>query len=184
MFTVLLLGATFPGMAREGSAKGQMDSKLAYLHSNSLRAHPDPKPTIFTEQEINSFIAGGGLTLPAGVKSVRFEGQPGVITAYAKVDFDQVRAGSRSMNPLLSVFSGIHDVVVVAHGEAEHGEAIVHIDSVSLDGVEVPNFLLALFAQKFIAPKHPNLGVDSRFELPERIDSATVGVHLLTVRQK
>lgn len=161
-----------------------MQQKLDALHSNSLRERPDPRPTVFTEQEINAFIAAGGLKLPAGVESLRFAGQPGVVTTFAKVDFDKVRAGSRSMNPLLAVFSGVHDVVAVAHGSAAHGEATVHIDSVALDDVEVPNFALAMFAAKFITPQHPNLGMDSHFALPERIDSATVGSHVLTAQQK
>ena len=161
-----------------------MEEKLAYLQKNSVQQRPTSQPVQFTEQEINAFIAGGGLKLPTGVESLRFEGLPGVITTYARVDFDQVRAGSHSMNPLLSIFSGLHDVVAVAHGEAAHGEARIHIDSVSLDGVEVPNFALALFAQRFIQPKHPELGIDSHFTLPERLDSAGVGAHLLTVQQK
>lgn len=181
---VLLMAAAFPATAPKLSPKTSMEQKLAYLQKNSLQAHPDPRPTEFTEQEINAYIAGGGLKLPTGVQSLRFEGQPGVITSYAKVDFDQVRAGSHSMNPLLSIFSGVHDVVVVAHGEATHGEAAIHVDSVSLDGVEIPNFVLALFAQKFITSKYPNLGVDSHFSLQERIDTAIVGAHRLTVQQK
>ncbi len=184
LLTAVALLATTPKSSTKTSPKASMEQKLAYLHKNSLRAHPDPQPTQFTEEEINGFIAGGGLKLPAGVQSLRFEGQPGVITSYAKVDFDQVRAGSHSMNPLLSVFSGLHDVVVVAHGQATHGEATLHVDSVSLDGAEVPNFVLSLFVEKFITSKYPNLGIDSHFSLPERIDTATVGVHRLTVQQK
>ena len=190
---VLLMTATLPGQPQKApsasSAKASsatsMEQKLAHLHKNSLQAHPDLQPIQFTEQEINVYIAGGkGLKLPAGVQSLRFEGQPGVITSYAKVDFDEVRAGSRSMNPLLSIFSGVHDVVVIAHGVGVHGEAAIHIDSVSLDGVDVPNFVLVLFAEKFITSKYPKLGIDSRFSLPERIDTAKVGAHQLTVQQK
>jgi hypothetical protein len=161
-----------------------MEQKLAYLRENSVRAQADPRPTEFTEQEINAFLANGGLKLPAGVQSLRFEGQPGVVTSFAKIDFEEVRAGGRSMNPLLSIFSGRHDVVVVAHGQGARGEATLHIDAVRIDEVEVPNFLLVLFAQRFITPKYPELGVDSRFRLPARIDTATVGAHVLTVRQK
>ena len=181
LFLLLTLVAASSSSA---SPKASMEQKLAYLQKNSEQPHPDPKPSQFKEQEINDYIAGGGVKLPAGVESLRLEGMASVVTAYTKVDFDQVHAGSHSMNPLLSIFSGLHDVVVVAHGEGVHGEATVHIDSVTLDGVEVPNFLIGLFAEKFIQPKHPNLGVDSRFALPERIDNATVGTHVLTVQQK
>jgi hypothetical protein len=50
--------------------------------------------------------------------------------------------------------------------------------------VEVPIFALVLFADKFIRPKHPELGIDSRFALPARVDSAIVGLHQLAIQQK
>ena len=62
--------------------------------------------------------------------------------------------------------------------------SIVHVDSVSLDGVEIPRFVLQLFVEKYLQPKYPNVGLDSRFGLPDRIDTAIVGQHRLTVAQK
>jgi hypothetical protein len=100
------------------------------------------------------------------------------------VDFDRIRAGVRSSNPLLSIFSGVHDVVVATHAYGAGGQGYVHVDSVSLDGVGVPRFLLQLFVEKYLQPKYPQLGLDSRFSLPDRIDTATVGQHKLTVTQK
>jgi hypothetical protein len=35
-----------------------------------------------------------------------------------------------------------------------------------------------------ITPKYPQVGVDSQFALPDRIDIATVGLHKLTLTQK
>jgi hypothetical protein len=58
------------------------------------------------------------------------------------------------------------------------------VDSVSLDGVEVPEFVLQLFVEKYLKPKYPNIGLDSRFALPARVDAATVGLHRVTVTQK
>ena len=184
LLLLALLSANDVTLLSASASKDGMEQELDYLKKNSEKTRPDPRPVQFTEQEINAFVAGGGVKLPAGVQSLRFQGRAGVITAFAKVNFDQVRAGSHSYNPLLSVFSGLHDVVVVAHGEATHGEAKIHVDSVSLDEVEVPNFVLSLFVEKFIQPKHPELGIDSRFPLPERIDSAIIGERLLTVQQK
>jgi hypothetical protein len=48
----------------------------------------------------------------------------------------------------------------------------------------VPRFLLNLFVEKYLQPKYPELGLDSRFSLPDRIDSAVVGPHQLTIIQK
>jgi hypothetical protein len=43
---------------------------------------------------------------------------------------------------------------------------------------------LEYFVSKYITPKYPNIGLDSQFRLPNRIDTATVGYHKLTVTQK
>jgi hypothetical protein len=118
------------------------------------------------------------------VKSVVFQEQPGIVTGTSRVDFDQLKAGKNSYNPLLSIFSGLHDVVVTAHAYGVKGEGLVHVDSVSLDGVEVPQFVLELFVEKYLKPKYPDIGIDSRFALPARVDAATIGLHRVTLTQK
>jgi hypothetical protein len=160
------------------------ESKLQNLQNNGAQAHPDPAPTEFSEQEINAFFASGNVELPAGVQSVILQEQPGVVVGTSRVDFDQVRTGKNSYNPLLSAFRGLHDVVVKAHARAEHGQGLVQVDSVSIDGVEVPRFVLELFVEKYLAPKYPNIGIDSRFALPARVDAAIVGLHKVTLTQK
>ena len=161
-----------------------MERKLQHLESNAAQAHPDPAPTEFTEQEINAYFESGNVKLPAGVRSVVFQAQPGAVTATSRVDFDQLKAGRNSYNPLLTIFSGLHDIIVTAHAYGAGGQGLVHVDSVSLDGVEVPPFVLQLFVDKYLKPKYPNIGLDSRFALPARVDAATVGVHSVTVTQK
>jgi hypothetical protein len=160
------------------------ESKLQHLQNNGEQAHPDPTPAEFSEQEINAFFASGNVELPAGVQSVILQEQPGVVVGTSRVDFDQVKTGKNSYNPLLSVFSGLHDVVVKAHARGEHGQGLVQVDSVSIDGVEVPRFVLELFVEKYLAPKYPNIGIDSRFALPARVDAAIVGLHKVTLTQK
>src|SRR5438477_4032768 len=166
------------------SAVASMDRKLQRIETNGASAHPDQTPTEFTEEEVNSYIASGRIQLPVGVQSVKFQGEPGIITANTRVDFDQLKAGRRSSNPLLGMFSGVHDVIVQAHAHGSGGQGIVNVDSVSLDGVEIPRFVLQLFVEKYLQPKYPNIGLDSRFALPDRIDTATVGRHKLTITQK
>ena len=170
--------------AAPDAAADRMQRKLDRLERNSEAAHPDQSPTEFSEQEINAYIASGEVELPAGVQSVRCQLQPGTVTANTRVDFDQLKAGRSSMNPLLSIFSGVHDAVVAAHAHGSGGQGVVHIDSVQLDGVEIPQFVLQLFVEKFLKPKYPEIGLDSRFALPEKIDTATIGLHKVTVTQK
>lgn len=172
------------GSAKPSSDAASMEQKLHRLGTNAHRPHPDPAPTTFTEQEVNAYLASGKVKLPAGVQSVNLQGAPGVITGAAKVDFDRIREGSHSSNPLLSMFSGVHDVVVVAHAHGSGGKGYVDVDSVSLDGVEIPEFVLELFVERYLHPKYPQIGIDSVFALPDRIDTATVGLHQLVVTQK
>jgi hypothetical protein len=191
--SILFLGAAFCLAAiaalpnaptTNNSAVESMQSKLDRIQSNGEQAQPRPLTTVMTEQEVNAYVASGRVRLPKGVQSLRFSGQPGVIDSWARVDFDQLTAGQRSANPLLSMFSGVHDVAVTAHGSGAGGVGNVHIDSVALDGVTIPDFALQMFVNHNIKPKYPNLGIDNRFQLPDRIDTAVVGNHELTVTQR
>jgi hypothetical protein len=187
LLTVVVAPAFSPAQTKSSvssSAVSGMERKLQHIERNAALSQPDQTPTEFTEQEINAYFAAGKIKLPAGVQSVNFQGQPGVVTATSRVDFDELKAGRRSSNPLLSVFSGVHEVVVVAHAHGAGGQGFVNVDSVSLDEVGIPRFALQLFVEKYIQPKYPNIGMNSRFTLPDRIDTATVGLHKLSVTQK
>ncbi len=59
-----------------------------------------------------------------------------------------------------------------------------NVREVTIDGFNVPRVALEYFVSKYITPKYPNMGMDSQFQLPNRIDMATVGYHKLTVTQK
>ena len=166
------------------AAVASFEKKLQHLESNASVKQPDSTPTEFSEQEINAYFASGNVKLPTGVRSVVFQTQPQIVIGTSRVDFDQLKSGKNSYNPLLSVFSGVHDVVVAAHAYGAKGEGFVHVDSVSLDGVEVPQFVLELFVEKYLKPKYPDIGIDSRFALPARVDTATIGLHKVTLVQK
>jgi hypothetical protein len=158
--------------------------KIQHLESNGALAHPDETPTQFTEAEINAYVNSDLVDLPDGVQSVHFTGEAGTLTATARVDFDKIKAGHRSSNPLLLVFSGIHDILVIAHAHGVGHQGFVHVDSLQVDGIEVPDFVLRLFMEKYLQPNYPGIGIDSRFALPDRIDTARIGDHELTVTQK
>jgi len=170
--------------ATSSAAVSSIERKLQHVQSNGALSHPDQAPTEFTEQEINAYFASGAIKLPAGVQSVNFQGQPEVVIATTRVDFDKIKAGRHSSNPLLSMFSGIHDVVVSAHVHGAGGQGYVNVDSVSLDGVEIPRFALEMFVEKYLQPKYPGVGLDSKFALPDRVDTAKVGLNKLTITQK
>ncbi|MGZ4895883.1 MAG: hypothetical protein ACXVJ0_05520 [Candidatus Angelobacter sp.] len=161
-----------------------MQTKLDHIQANGEQAHPDQAPTIMTEEEVNDYFASGRIVLPQGVKNLKMEGRGGVVTAFLNVDFDEIRAGKNSSNPMLSIFSGQHDVRVEADASGSGRQGRVHVREVTIDGFNVPRMALEYFVSKYITPKYPNVGIDSQFQLPNKIDLATVGYHKVTVTQK
>jgi hypothetical protein len=182
--TAIFLTIALAQTESNSAALTSCSRKLHHIESNGASTHPDRSPTVLTEAEINALLASREIELPQGVQSVRLHGEPGLVTADTRVNFDRLKAGRNSSNPLLSIFNGIHDVVVNADARGVGGQGIIHVNSVSLDGVEVPRFAIELLVEEYIQPKYPNIGIDSHFKLPDRIDSATVGAQKLTITQK
>jgi hypothetical protein len=177
------------GTPAESSAKTvnagaqPLQRKLDRIQQNGARPRPDPTPTVLTEDEVNAYLASGAVKLPTGVQQVRLQGTPGIINGTARVDFDKITEGRRSANPLLGLFNGVHDVAATAHASGSGGQAEVHIDTVSLDGMEIPRMALEYFVNHYVKPKY-GVGLDSKFTMPSRIDTATVAEHQLTLVQK
>ena len=185
---VLIPAAIFVACLSFGAgSRGLLDSaerKFDHIHQNGLQARPDSHPTELTEQEVNAYMASGKVRMPAGVESVRLVGTPGVITGRCRVDFDRVRAGRSNSNPLLRLFSGLHEVVVEAQAAGSNHRGRVQVNSVAIDEIEVPRFVLELFVDKYVTPRYPGVGLDSTFALPDKIETTTVGQHKLTIVQR
>jgi len=180
---VLALAQT-PKQTRHSAAFQSMQRKLDYIARNGERVKPDQKPTVITADEANAYFAEGGVKFPVGVKSLLLRSTPGVITAQTRIDFDEITASRRSMNPLLMVFTGIHDVEIVARSSASGHTGTVEVQQVSIDGLEVPRMALQYFVERYVTPKYPGVGLTSKFRMPSRIDVATVGANSANVAQK
>ncbi len=178
---------TPPASGTEAMYRAAADSaekKFKHIEENGAKSKPDQTPTILTEREINAYFAAGRVQLPKGVRRVQFTGTPGVIDTVTSVDFDQITQ-NQPISPIWKeLFSGIHDVHVVAHGQGSGGRATIHTDSVDIDGVPVPRMALQYFINKYIRPKYPDVGLDTTFTMPYRVDIAIVGDHQLTLTQK
>src|SRR5689334_22786416 len=161
-----------------------LQHKLDHIEQNGRRSHPDPTPTVITEDEINDYFAAGRVQLPQGVKKVRFHGHSGLLTGLATIDFDEIRAAQNLSNPLLAIFSGTHNVLLEVHAAASRGIGTVHVRTVSIDGIEAPRIAVEYFLSKYVTPKYPDVAMNSTFRLQDRIDTAIIGYHKLTVTQK
>lgn len=159
-------------------------AKLERLSQNAARQQPDANPVEFTQPEINAYLASGAVKMPAGVSDLEVELHPGHIVGAANIDFEKVRAGKNENNPLLGLFSGTHQVRVDSEAEGSNGQAQIHIVSAALDGVNIPHFALEMFVRKYVEPKHPNVGLDTRFTMPARVERATIGEGAATLQQR
>src|SRR5207237_1448951 len=127
LFFVLLLGAGLlcfgnlaagarPYSSQTGStapsqALQSIERKLIHIQQNGALSKPDSTPTQITEAEAKAYLASGRLRFPAGVPSVRLQGEPCVITASCRADFDELKAGQHSWKPPLAILGRVDAVV-------------------------------------------------------------------------
>ena len=168
----------------EAEAADSFQKKIDHIQENAKRELPDEAPTVVTENEVNAYFAQRRLKMPDGVKSVVFQFHPGKVIALTHVDFEEITKEHHSWNPLLALFSGVHDAEVVAHAKGKDGRAQVYVDSVNIDGMNVPRVALELFIEKFVNRKFPNVRLDGQYKLPAKLDTVTIGERESTVTQK
>jgi hypothetical protein len=176
IFVFLLLLATFAlfaEAARHTPAYTSMEKKIATLEAGPTT---QAQTVTMTQDELNAFFAEGGVQVPKGLSSIKFDLRPEIVHATSEVDFDQLSEGhGGGGNPLFSaLFSGTHDVDAEAQASGSGGQGTVTIQSVKLDGVPVPKSALQYLIQHYVKPRYPQAGMTSTFELPVKIDRATV----------
>ena len=159
--------------------------KFQWIERNGESATPSTVPTVLTAREWNAYLNEGGVHLPEGLSRMRIVSEPGIAHGEAEIDFDTLTANRTRSNPLLYLFTGRHRVNVNAHLQAANGIGTVHVDSVFFDGVEIPRLALEYFASRYLRPKYGDaVGLDSRFALHHRIDTAIVGNNEVTITQR
>jgi len=173
-FAALLALTTVAQQANHSAAFRSMEQKVAFLKANGAKARPDAKPTEISESEANAFFNEGGVKLPKGVSNVHLAALPGQIDGRAQVDFEPIMQGKGSSNPFYGMFSGQHEVHATSQASGSNGVGTIRIQSVEMDGIQIPQFALEWFVQHYLTPKYKNVGMTSTFKLPLRIDSAVL----------
>ncbi|HSY12194.1 MAG TPA: hypothetical protein VK976_08405 [Verrucomicrobiae bacterium] len=161
-----------------------IQQKLVYLKLNAAKTHPDPKPVELTEAEVNAYFNEGGVKLPKGVSQVHLTSRPGIIDGHAHVDFEPIMQGRNPNNPLYNLFSGSHDIHVVAEAAGVNGIATIKTQTVELDNVAVPEWALEFFVQRYLTPRYPNVGMTSTFKMPLRIQTARIETGKVVLEQR
>lgn len=175
-FLFLLVLATFALLAqaaRHSPAYTSMEKKIALLEAGPTNGS---QTVALSQDELNAFLNEGGVQIPKGLSNPKLEFRTGTVHASSEVNFDQLSEGhGGGGNPLFSaIFSGTHDVDAEAQASGTGGQGTVTIQSVKLDGVQVPKSALEYLIQHYVKPKYPQAGMTSTFQLPAHIDSATI----------
>lgn len=185
-FLLVLFSLTLVGkQTKHSAAFTSMDRKVDILEANAQRQPATPQNTDITQEELNAYLAEGGVDLPKGIQDVKVDMKPAVVHATATVNFDTISQGHTGNNPIFSaLFTGTHDVEAQAQASGARGEGTIIVDWVKLDGVQVPRSALEYLMQHYVKPKYPNAGMTTRFPLPVRIDMAVVSAGRVTLTQK
>jgi hypothetical protein len=184
-FIFLISLTVIAKQAKHSPAFLSMDRKVEVLQANAQRPPAQPQNTEITQEELNAYLAEGGVDLPKGIQDVKIDTKPAVVHATATVNFDTISQGHTGNNPLFSaLFTGVHDVEAQAQASGAQGEGTIIVDWVKLDGVQVPKSALEYLMQHYVKPKYPNAGMTSRFPLPVRIDMAVVSQGKVALTQK
>jgi hypothetical protein len=187
---VLTLVALAPAAAKrifknDKAAADSFQKKVDFIKINAAKPQPSQTPTVFSREEINAYFSERRLKIPEGVQKVTFDLQSDQVTAFTRVDFERLRQSRPSLNPLLAIFDGVHDCQVVAHAEnAGPGRVRVRVESVNIDGMNVPRMALQMFVNHYVKPKYPNVDLDAEYKLPARIDAATIKTQQGVIVQK
>lgn len=197
VFSTLLMGSSraqfttppgAPGTPTQQAHSQAFESarqKFQWIERNGESANPSTAPTVLTAREWNAYLNEGGVKLPEGLSRIRIASEPGIAHGEAEIDFDRLTANRTRANPLLFLFTGKHRVNVDAHLHADNGTGTMHVDSVFFDGVEIPRLALEYFASRFLRPKYGDaVGLDSKFALHHRIDTAVVGHNEVAITQR
>jgi hypothetical protein len=149
--------------------------KVATITAHGEKAVKQPRRTILTENEVNSYLVYDAKEqLPAGVVDpwVSAVG-PGRVTGRAVVDLDAVRKAknpSSLLDPMNYLFGRL-PVSATGTLKTSNGVGRFELESASVGSVPIPKMLLQEIISHYSrTPENPSgLSLDDPFQLPARI---------------
>jgi len=132
-----------------------------------------------TEAELESYVMVYlRKDIPVQIDSIRAQLTPGVIAADTRLTLPAGSTGNVLVDALVS---GTHNLFVSGKLTAAKGEGKLDLQSVSVDGLPVPNILIDTLIRKFAKPKYPDVDLKEPFDLPWGIESIVIGQGKATV---
>lgn len=129
------------------------------------------------EVEANSYLQYElAADFPPGVSKARLQLQPERPQASAEVDFDKLKAASRNPpNPLVDYFvQGVHTIGVEGTLAGAGGTAEFHLETVTLDGITMPRFVVDYLIDHYVKTHYPGVAIDRPFQMGFSIDKLKI----------
>ncbi|MBI3894596.1 MAG: hypothetical protein HY313_01560 [Acidobacteria bacterium] len=185
LLAILLIWQCLPGVAQgnlewdEGlSEEAAQMAALKFSRINeSSQSNRSFGSIELSEQEANSYFRYKmASSLPPGVSKIRLKFQSDRPTGFVLVDFDKIKeTASTTLNPALSYFlQGIHTVGVGGTFSSSNGVGQFHLETVTLDGYTLPQFVVDFLIERYVKSRYPNVALDRPFSLPFSIEQANV----------
>jgi hypothetical protein len=132
-----------------------------------------------TEAELESYVMVYlRKDIPVQIESIRAQLTPGVIAADTRLT---IPAGSTGNVLVDALVSGTHNLFVSGKMTASKGEGKFDLQSVTVDGIPVPNILIDTLIRKYAKPKYPDVDLKEPFDLPWGIEAIDIGQGKATV---
>jgi hypothetical protein len=176
----LLAASVFAAAPRADIRTSKKDAallkeKVATITAHGEKATKQPRRTILTENEVNSYLVYDAKEqLPAGVVDpwVSAVG-PGRVTGRAVVDLDAVRKSknpSGLLDPMNYLFGRL-PVTATGTLKTSNGVGRFELESASVGSVPIPKMLLQEIVSHYSrsAQNPTGISLDGPFELPARI---------------
>ena len=190
----LLLNCLFLAPGRTAESNPELSPEAAQAAAGKLqRVREDSRAgrsfgsVRISQAEANSYLSYEvGPSLPSGVSEVRLEFRPTRPRGTAQVDFDKLRAASSA--PPSPVFDyllrGVHTLGVEGTLYGSQGVGEFQLETVRLDDIPVPEFVVEFLIERYLKPRYPNAVLNRSFLLPYSIETLNVeaGSVLLVAR--
>jgi hypothetical protein len=116
--------------------------------------------------------------IPIQIDSIRAHLTPGVVAADTRLTLPAGTTGNVLVDALVT---GTHDIFVSGKMTASRGEGKFDLQSVTVDGIPVPNILIDALIRKYAKPKYPDVDLKEPFDLPWGIEAIDIGQGKATV---
>jgi hypothetical protein len=176
-----ILGAVLHGDVRTSKRDAELlREKVAAITAHGERAAKEPRKTILTESEVNSYLVFDAKDqLPAGVVEPWVSALgPGRVSGRAIVDLDAVRKAKSPtglLDPMNYLFGRL-PVTAVGTLKTANGVGRFELESASAGSIPIPKMLLQEIISHYsrTREKPAGLSLDDPFELPSRIKEIQV----------